>query len=142
MAVGVLGVIHHLMRRHFRGVSCIADNLVTHAGRLEEELTSLRVADSLGAVASSWNKLIDLAETFRAEAGRSTAATELRQVLERSSNGEWAGAMDAVPDGLLIIADEDLMVHCNSAGVGASIGLQANIALPYLDALGTEEQKQ
>lgn len=116
VAMGVLGVVYHLMRRHFRGVSCIADNLVTHAGRLEHELTSLRVADSLGAVASSWNTLIDLAETFRAEAGRSTAATELREVLERSGGGEWADAMDAIPDGLLVLSDEDLLVHCNASG--------------------------
>lgn len=117
VAVGVLGIVYHLMRRHFRGVSCIADNLMTHGHRLEEELASLRVADSLGTVACSWNKLIDLVESFRVEAGRSTAASELRQVLERSSSGELVDAIDAVPDGLFMIADEDLLVHCNAAAV-------------------------
>ncbi|MCK4659270.1 MAG: PAS domain S-box protein [Phycisphaerae bacterium] len=115
VAVGVLGIVYHLMRRHFRGVSCIADNLLAHAGHLEEELASLRVADSLGEVACSWNKLIDLVEGFRTEAGRSTATSELRQVLERSSSGELADAIDAVPDGILVIADEDLLIHCNAA---------------------------
>ncbi len=114
-AVGVLGIVYHVMRRHFRGVSCIADNLVMHGHRLEEELDSLRVADSLGAVACSWNKLIDLVVSFRAEAGRSTAASELRQILEHSSSGDLADAIDAVPDGLFIIADEDSLVHCNTA---------------------------
>lgn len=117
IAVGLLGVVYHMMRRHFRGVSCIADNLMTHGHHLEEELGSLRVADSLGAVACSWNKLIDLAESFQVEAGRSTAVSELRQVLERSSTGELADSLDAVPDGLLIITDGDLLVHCNMAAV-------------------------
>ena len=115
VAVGVLGLVYHLMRRHFRGISCIADNLVIHADRLEEELASLRVADSLGAAACGWNKLIDMVESQRAEAGRSTAASELRQVLERSSSGELADAIDAVPDGLFLIADRDVVVHRNAA---------------------------
>ncbi len=40
----------------------------------------------------------------------------------------------------IVFAEE--MVRCNSSGFGASIGLHSNIALPYLAALGTEEQKQ
>jgi len=40
----------------------------------------------------------------------------------------------------VVFAEE--MVRCNSSGVGASIGLHANIALPYIAGLGTEEQKQ
>lgn len=34
------------------------------------------------------------------------------------------------------------MAHAKSGGVGASLGLHTNIALPYLAELGTEEQKQ
>ncbi|MCP4590809.1 MAG: GHKL domain-containing protein [bacterium] len=116
-AVGLLGVVYHVMRRHFRGVSCIAENLVAHADRLEDELASLRVADSLGAAASSWNRLIDLVEGFRAEAQRSTATTELRQVLERSNAGELADAVDAIPDGVFIISDEEVVDHCNAVGL-------------------------
>ncbi|MFH0982692.1 MAG: ATP-binding protein [Planctomycetota bacterium] len=134
-AMAVLGTVYHLMRRHFREVSCIADNLVTHADRLAEELTALRVADSLGAVASSWNKLIDLTESFRADAGRCSAASELRQVLERSGSSELADAVDAVPDGLLIVTDEDLLVHSNTAAarlMGWNPNATARARLPEL----------
>ncbi len=34
------------------------------------------------------------------------------------------------------------MARCNSSGFASSIGLHSYIALPYLDTLGTEEQKQ
>ena len=40
----------------------------------------------------------------------------------------------------VVFAEE--MVGCNSGGVAASIGLHANIALPYIAHSGTEEQKQ
>ena len=115
-AVGLLGTVYHAMRQHFRGVACIAENLITHGDRLEQELASLRIADSLGAVAAGWNRLIDLAVNLQTEAGRSTAVSELRQVLERSNGGELADAIDGIPDALLIITDENLLAHCNAAG--------------------------
>jgi len=140
VAVGMLGIVYHAMRRHFRGITCIADNLVTHADHLEEELASLRMSDSLGTVACSWNRLIDLVESLRAEAGRSTAASELRQFLERSSSGELADAIDAVPDGLLIVSDGDLLVHTNAAArrlIGRSLDDEGRPRLSELDTGAT-----
>jgi signal transduction histidine kinase len=137
--VGVLGVVYHAMRRHFRGVACVGGRLVAHADHLEDELVSLRVADSLGVVASSWNRLIDLVEHLRTEAERSTAATELRQVLERSSGGELADAIDAVPDGLFIVADDDVLVHCNAAANHLMGWMPGDAARPRLGELKPNE---
>ncbi|UCD56049.1 MAG: acyl-CoA dehydrogenase family protein, partial [Candidatus Hydrogenedentota bacterium] len=53
---------------------------------------------------------------------------------------EEYGGSDAGFVATVVFAEE--MARCNSSGVGASIGLHANIALPYIAALGTEEQKQ
>jgi alkylation response protein AidB-like acyl-CoA dehydrogenase len=40
----------------------------------------------------------------------------------------------------IVLAEE--MGSCNAAGMSASIGMHANIAVPYLATLGSEEQKQ
>ena len=53
---------------------------------------------------------------------------------------EKYGGADAGFVSSIVFAEE--MVGCNSGGVGASIGLHTNIALPYIAELGTEEQKQ
>lgn len=53
---------------------------------------------------------------------------------------ERYGGADADFVSTIVFAEE--MIRCNSSGVGASIGMHANIALPYIAALGTEEQKQ
>ena len=45
-------------------------------------------------------------------------------------------------DFVSVIVFSEEMVHCNSGGFAASIGLHATIALPYIKDLGTEEQKQ
>jgi acyl-CoA dehydrogenase len=49
------------------------------------------------------------------------------------------GGSDAGFVSTIVFAEE--MVGCNSGGVGASIGLHTNIALPYIADAGTEEQK-
>jgi acyl-CoA dehydrogenase len=53
---------------------------------------------------------------------------------------EEYGGSNAGFVGTIVFAEE--MVGCNSSGVGASLGLQANIALPYIADLGTDEQKR
>jgi len=53
---------------------------------------------------------------------------------------EEYGGSDAGFVATIVLAEE--MVRCNSSGIGASIGLHASIALPYLADLGTEEQKR
>jgi len=55
--------------------------------------------------------------------------------LPEKYGGSEAGFVASV-----VFAEE--MGGCNSGGVAASIGLQANIALPYVADNGTEEQKQ
>ncbi|HUU85757.1 MAG TPA: ATP-binding protein [Phycisphaerae bacterium] len=107
-SVGVLLLLYRRMRQHFQGISRIAGKLAADPETLAGELESLRVADSLGSVAQTWNKLIDLIEEFRAESKRTAASDELRRALESScggTGGELAKALNALPDGLLYITD-------------------------------------
>jgi two-component system phosphate regulon sensor histidine kinase PhoR len=113
LAVGVMWVVYRQLRRHFRGVAHIAENLMSHRDALTRDFTVLRVADELGAVATAWNQLIDLAEQFRSEAQRSTASSELKAVLERSAGGELADALQAVPDGLMVLSEGDRIAYAN-----------------------------
>ncbi len=113
-ALGALFLLYRRMREHFRGVSRIAENLVAGPDVLTRELESLRVADTLGAVAGPWNSLIDLMEELRAESQRAEAAQELRRALERSTGGEVADALNALPEGLLLIADGETVRHANA----------------------------
>ncbi len=113
LAVGALWLVYHRLRRHFRSVTQIADTLTAHRDTLEQELTSLRLSDELGVVASSWNRLIDLADEFRTEARRSTANAELRTVLERSSGGDLADALQSMPDGLMLVGEDGRVRFAN-----------------------------
>ncbi len=113
LALGLMWVVYRQLRRHFRGVSQIAENLVSHRDRLTQDLMTLQVADELGTVACAWNKLIEIADQYRAEARRSTASSELKAVLERSAGGELADALQAVPDGLMVLSDSDRVAYAN-----------------------------
>ena len=113
-AVGGLFLLYRRMRQHFRGVCRIAENLALDPNVLAGELDSLRLADSLGAIARPWNSLIDLIEELRAESERSAAADELRRALERSTGGEVAEALNVLPEALLYVADEGTIRYANS----------------------------
>jgi len=123
VAVGVFGLVYRRLRRHFRGVTQIAHTLTTHHDMLDQELSSLRLSDELGAVATSWNRLIDLADEFRTEARRSVANAELRTVLERSSGGDLAEALQSMPDGLMVVNDDG---HVRFANVKISRWISAS----------------
>jgi two-component system phosphate regulon sensor histidine kinase PhoR len=126
LGTGTFFLLYRSLRRHLRGVCQISENLTAHpaletagarerAELLATELASLRIADSLGSVAGQWNRLIDLAEQLRCEAQRAAAASELRQVMERSGGGDLAAALHAVPDGILHIMDERRVAYANAA---------------------------
>lgn len=117
---GALFLLYRRMREHFRGISRIAGNLQACPDVLVHELDSLRVADSLGTVTQTWNRLIDMVEELRAESRRAAASDELRQALERSTGGELAEALNALPDGLLYLTDGETVRYANAMAVRLS----------------------
>ena len=117
---GALFLLYRRMREHFRGMSRIAGNLQACPDVLAHELDSLRVADSLGTVTQSWNRLIDMVGELRAESRRAAASDELRHALERSTGGELAEALNALPDGLLYITNGETIRYANAMAIRLS----------------------
>lgn len=115
VALGSLFALYRCLRTQLRSMSCIAGRLATHRNRIEESLEYLRIADSLDSVTGAWNELVELAQSFRATAQRHEAMEELTEVLKLSPGGALAEALNAVPDGLVYITDENRIEYLNSA---------------------------
>ena len=133
VVLGALFVVYRCLREQLRGMSRIADRLRSltfrgsrndsgHASpvrdgkdRLEADLDSLHIADTLDGITSAWNELIDLAQLLAQNVHRSEADKELSNALERSSGGARAEALCAVPDGIIYITDEIRFEYVNSA---------------------------
>lgn len=114
-AVCAFLVLHRLQRRHFRSMVRIAEHLVSHGDRIEEELAGLRLADTEGAVAVQWNRLVELMGTLQTERKRSDASTELMHALEKSKRGELADVVDVVPEGILYVVEGRFLAYANTA---------------------------
>jgi PAS domain S-box-containing protein len=71
--------------------------------------------DTLDSVTSSWNELVDLTQRLRTSVQRDEANHELSKALERSSGGAVAEAINALPDGILYIADDLRFEYVNAA---------------------------
>jgi PAS domain S-box-containing protein len=115
--LGALFTTYRCLRQQLRGVSQIADRLQSHRDRLEHELESLRIGDTLGGVTSAWNELIDLTDRLRQSVQRTEANVELTRALQHSGGGALAEALNAMPDGLVYIADEVRFEYANAAAL-------------------------
>lgn len=113
--LGALFVMYRCLREQLRGVSRIAHRLQTHRDRLEDDLSSLRIADTLDSVTSAWNELVDLTQRLLETVQRTEANEELSRVLKRSTGGALAEALNAVPDGIVYITGDGRFEYLNSA---------------------------
>lgn len=113
--LGALFVVYRCLREQLRGVSRIANRLEVHQGRIEDGLSSLRISDSADGVTTAWNQLVDLAERLSQASQRTEANEELSRVLQKSSGGALAEAMNAIPDGVIHISEESRIAYANTA---------------------------
>jgi two-component system phosphate regulon sensor histidine kinase PhoR len=119
VAVGVvfaaLLVVYRFLRRQLRGVFRVVDRLATHRHRIESDLASLRISDSLDTITASWNELISSAQGWLEAVQRTAANEELARVLQKSSGGTLAEALHALPDAIVLINQEVRVEYLNSA---------------------------
>ena len=115
VVMGALFVLYRCLRAQFRGVSRIADRLWANRERIEQDLSSLRLADTSDALTTAWNELVDQAQCWLEDAQRREANEELKGVLERSAGGALATALNALPDGLMYVSEEVRFEYMNSA---------------------------
>ncbi len=139
--LGALFVVYRCLREQLRGVSKIANRLEARRDRIEEDLASLRISDSLDGATAGWNELVALAERLQASVQRTEANEELSRVLQRSGGGALSEALNAVPDGLMYISDEVRFEYLNSAacrllGWNAQDAKKMTLADAQADGLG------
>jgi PAS domain S-box-containing protein len=115
VCLGILFVLYRRLREQLRGLSRIGACLASQSERIETDLASLRITDVLDNVTLSWNRLVDSAQNWLEAVERSAAAEELARVLQRTTGGELADALHALPDGLLLITNEVRFAYLNSA---------------------------
>ncbi|MHC5108619.1 MAG: sensor histidine kinase [Planctomycetota bacterium] len=116
IVLGALFVVYRCLREQLRNVSCIANRLRSQSEGIQQDLLSLRIADERDTAASAWNKLVELAQLSLDQERRQEADAELSRVLANSGGGILADALHAVPDGLLLITEEDRFDYANEAG--------------------------
>ena len=115
VVLGALFVTYRCVREQLRGVSRIADRLQACRDRIVDDVAALHVTDASDSVVESWNALIDLTEQLRDAADRREADVELSDALRSSGNDSLSEALNAVPDGIIHIKNEDGFGFVNTA---------------------------
>lgn len=139
--LGSLFMVYRCLREQLRGMSRIVDRLHTHRHRIENELGSLRIANTVGfdQIIASWNELVDLTQRLQEKVEHTEATEELTRALQNVGNNSLAEALHAVPDGMIFITDENRFEYANSAACrifGWEIDQVKNITLDTASATG------
>ncbi len=113
MVIGMFFLLYRAMRRHFRSMALISENLMNRGDRIKSDLHELRLADTQSALAVQWNRLIDLIEDLSTAEKRSSASTELMLALEKSKRGELADVVDILPYGVMHLGGHGTVSYAN-----------------------------
>jgi len=115
IVLGALFVVYRCLREQLRSVSRIANRLRAEHERIEDDLTALRIEDETDVATESWNQLVELARSAVADTERTKADRELSELLASSSGGELAEVLNALPDGIFFITEEERIEYANAA---------------------------
>lgn len=115
IVLGALFLVYRCLREQLRNISRIAHCLRTHRASIEEDLNALRIADERDTATAAWNQLLDLAQDSMDQLRRVDADQELSRVLSQSGGGMLSDALHAVPDGIIVVTEEDRVEYANES---------------------------
>ncbi len=114
VVLGALFVIYRRLREQLGGLSRIGERLQSHRDHIEQDLASLQIVESQDSVTSAWNELVSLSRNLASEVERGEANQELSLALQRCGGGALSEALNAIPDGIMYIANEVHFEYLNS----------------------------
>ena len=142
VALGVLFGLFRCLRGQLRGVRRIAEQLTAPRERIEDDLDSLRITDTVDTVTTSWNELIDLTQRLAQAVERSEADQELSRALQKSGGGALCEALDCIPDRIVYITDARQFEYVNASARrmlewdAATPGSHINVSVADAQATG------
>ncbi len=113
--LGVLFVLHRCLRRKFKNLSLIARRLEASHDQVADTLSALKLSNEADIITASWNQLVDLTQELSEDVSRNHANEELTRALAQSGGGALSEALQALPDGLVFINEDGLLVYANAA---------------------------
>ena len=96
-------LVYRALRQSLRPAAAIRDNLLTVGDAPETRLEELRLADELGAVASAWNRIVDLLAQMRRELAGVHSTRELVAAMEQMDRSRAKEILELLPDGLIVV---------------------------------------
>jgi signal transduction histidine kinase len=115
VVLGSLFVVYRCLREQLRGARQIASRLAENRDCVAERLEVMSIPDARDAATAGWNELIELTRRLIQSADRNEATAELSEALERTSAGTVARALNAVPDGVVLLNEDGRIGFANAA---------------------------
>ena len=132
VVLGAFFVVYRCLREQMRGARKIAVRLAENRDCVADRLEVMTIQDADDPATEGWNELIALTRRLIQSADRNEATAELSRALERTSASTVARALNAVPDGVVLL-NEDGRIGFSNAAACCLMGWSesaARLALP------------
>lgn len=131
--------IYERLRRHVQPLAAIQRNLESYADGIERDLMALSLSDSFGAVAASWNRLIEQTNSVREQATVHNDGDLTQSAMKRFENRTLRDVLDRLPIGVIRCRTDERIVYANSSACRLLSTSQSKIRDQYLPPVVGEE---
>ncbi len=133
-------LVYWRMRRRLRAVGAVESALKGYGAGVERELLTLRLSDTFGQLAASWNRLIADVSELKSHAGGAAPASDAAALVERFESATLRRVLDRLPVGVVRVDRERTVRYVNSAAA-ALLGRNAPdlVGRAAGDALGVKD---
>jgi len=120
--LGALWALYRLVWRAFRPLASIQQRLLTCGQKVEEQIALLRVNDSLGQAAASWNRLVEFIAGIQEE----LRALQLRNGVDTTLDGyrseRLAAVLRQIPHGVIVVEGEEQKISFANRSAARMLG--------------------
>ena len=111
----VVILLYRGLRLHLRPVAAIDRNLQNYAAGIEQELTALRLSDTLGGAAQGWNLLIEELSGLKQQADHAHEDKHVEDALARFEEVIFRQVVERLPFGVLCVGEDRCVSYANPA---------------------------
>jgi len=107
--------LYRQLRHRLRPVVALQSSLQNYAAGVEQELIALRLSDSLGPLAESWNRLVDEVSIWQQQARNGSGGGLDHEVVQRYETRALRQILERLPFGVLGVGHDQRVTYANAS---------------------------
>jgi PAS domain S-box-containing protein len=113
--LGIFWMLYRLTLRTIRPMAAIRQRLLTTSGQIEEQISLLRLNDTVDQTAAAWNRLVEFVRETHEELQSVQLRTAVDSTLSAYRSERFAAVLQQMPHGVLVVEENGQISFANKA---------------------------